>query len=422
MEIAKLYDVFKASTGICTDTRKLKKGQMYFALKGGNFNGNLFAEQALKDGAACAVVDEEVSCSGTTYVVDDALSCLQELANYHRRQFDIPFLGITGSNGKTTTKEMLAAVLSKKYKVHATKGNFNNHIGVPLTLLELDETAEFAIVEMGANHIGEIAQLCEIAEPDFGLITNIGTAHIEGFGSAEGVARGKSELYLHVLKSGTNVFYNADDEQLSRMAARFKSPIPYLGSSDYCSPTLLKASPFVSFEYGGEQVESNTIGAYNFTNMASAMCVGKYFEVDQNDVVSALATYTSDNNRSQVKETENNTIILDAYNANPSSMEASLDNFAKMETANKVLILGDMYELGTTSEEEHQRIADLAGNIDGETFLIGTHFSKVQGVDALLFEEKEQFQAHLLANKINGSTILLKGSRGMTLESLISSL
>ena len=343
---------------VSTDTRNIPEGAIFFALKGPSFNANEFALEALDKGAAFAVIDEETYQKDDRMVlVEDVLQTLQELAQYHRQQLKIPVIGLTGSNGKTTTKELIREVLSQKYKVLATEGNLNNHIGVPLTLLSIDPEIEIAIIEMGANHIGEIARLSEIAQPTHGLITNIGKAHIEGFGGFEGVIRGKSELYHYLIQRGGEVFVNSQDEVLSNMAKRFDKPYFYPAPGDYLTCTLVDADPFVTYENeSGTLVKTQLIGTYNFSNIAAAICLGKFFDIPEKEADAAIARYVPTNNRSQIIRKGTNTIILDAYNANPDSMEAALENLKAMKAEDKVVILGDMFELGEESEAEHRRI------------------------------------------------------------------
>ena len=423
MKIVDLYQIFKDSRGVNTDSRTIEEGHLFFALSGDNFDGNKYAEEAIKKGAVHAVVSDKSFEGQSSYtVVENTLEVLQKLANYHRHQFTIPFIGITGSNGKTTTKELLYAVLSKKYKTHATKGNLNNHIGVPLTLLAMPEDIEIAIIEMGANKIGDIEELCEIADPDYGLITNIGKAHLEGFGSLEGVARGKSELYMHVLKHGKQIFYNGNEEHLVRMAKRFDAPIQYLGNSEYCAPTLQNANPHIQFLYEGKLVETNLIGDYNFGNIASALCVGKYFEVPLEEAIAGVQYYVPSNNRSEVKTIGTNEIILDAYNANPDSMHAALKNFKGMEAENKLVILGDMFELGKDAQKEHQSIIHNAlTNFDNVVFC-GQVFYENKSKNGHYFKERSELIKWLEHQEINNTLFLVKGSRGMGLEKVIEAL
>ncbi|MCP4520528.1 MAG: UDP-N-acetylmuramoyl-tripeptide--D-alanyl-D-alanine ligase [Cytophagales bacterium] len=425
MEIAEIYELYKICSEVCTDTRKITENCIFFALKGANFNGNTFAEQALEKGAKYVVIDEKEYQKDERFVlVEDVLTTLQNLANHHRHQFTIPFIGLTGSNGKTTTKELIRTVLAKKYKVYATEGNFNNHIGVPLTLLSipLDE-AEIAVIEMGANAIGDIELLCNIAEPSHGLITNIGKAHIEGFGSFEGVARAKSELYMHLLANDGVVFINAQNEHLYRMSKRFKNPMYYLGEETYYNVIFKDASPFIEYESpNGELIETQLIGAYNFENVATALCLGKYFGVDDALSHQAIQEYVPTNSRSQVIKKERNTILMDAYNANPSSMQAALTNFEQMNANNKVLILGDMFELGHISKEEHQYLVEKALEMPIEKALFyGKEFAQVtiENDKLFFFSEKEDLLIFLKENPLQDTFCLVKGSRGSALEDVL---
>ena len=361
MSLESIYLAFLSSSGVCTDTRSISQDCMFFALKGDNFNGNHYAKEALAAGARYVVVDEDLGLSNDQYfLVDDVLTTLQKLATRHRLKLNFPVLAITGSNGKTTTKELIREVLSAKFNVHATVGNFNNHIGVPLTLLQTTVETEIAIIEMGANHIGEIAALCDIARPDFGLITNIGRAHLEGFGNLEGVIRAKSELYQYLIINKGVAFINSQNEILKNMAKRFRDPIFYPSQNDNYHCEFISAEPFVHIKTaGGVAIETQLVGTYNFENIAAALCIGHYFSVPESEMVKAIANYLPSNNRSQVVSTASNTIILDAYNANPNSMKAALQNFNQMKANKKVAILGDMFELGEESEDEHNKIGQL---------------------------------------------------------------
>lgn len=424
MKVEELYQLYQMYPTICIDTRKITKDCLFFALKGENFNANEFAQKALENGAKYAIIDEEVFQKDERFIlVEDVLDTLQKLANYHRHQLKIPFIGLTGSNGKTTTKELITAVFSKKYKTYATQGNFNNHIGVPLTLLSIPKEAEMAVIEMGANHIGEIEFLSKIADPSHGLITNIGKAHIEGFGSFEGVARGKSELYRHLLDNKGVVFVNAQNEHLMRMVTRFSSPIFYLKEDGLLNITLKEASPFIVYETAeGKEIQTQIIGSYNFENIATALCLGKYFEVSEELAHQAIQEYISDNNRSQVIKKEKNTILMDAYNANPSSMEVALSNFKGMSVSNKVLILGDMFELGATSQEEHQKIVEKVLLMDVEKVIFyGKEFSKVikQAPNVFFFDQKDSLLNFLKEKPLENTYCLIKGSRGSKLEDVL---
>ncbi|OEK06233.1 UDP-N-acetylmuramoyl-tripeptide--D-alanyl-D-alanine ligase [Roseivirga misakiensis] len=426
--IDQLYAAFQKSTGVSTDTRTIKSGNIWFALKGPNFNANRFADQALEKGAGLVVIDDENYAKDDRYfVVEDTLRALQKLGNHHRNQFSIPFIGITGSNGKTTTKELLRDVLAKKYKVHATGGNFNNHIGVPLTLLQIDESIEIAIIEMGANKVGDIAELCGIADPTHGMITNIGKAHLEGFGGVEGVIRGKSELYHHLIQKDGVIFVNSNSEVLSHIAKRrMKSPFYYPAKGDYFHAELIQTQPVLRLKTEDNlEAATHLTGAYNFENMCAALCIGKYFEVTAKDALKAVADYDPDNNRSQVIKKGSNTIILDAYNANPSSMAAALAHFSEDKSDSKVVILGDMFELGEDAAEEHKAIGALTLELGfDEVHLCGTlmEAGKLGNEKAHYWQTKEALVSHLKENPIRSSTVLIKGSRGMSLESLLDNL
>jgi len=397
---------------------------MFFALKGDKFNANEFAAQALDKGATYAVIDEQKhAVSNKCIVVSDVLDTLQQLAAYHRKQLNIPVIGLTGSNGKTTSKELLNAVLSKKYKTYATQGNLNNHIGVPLTLLAIDESIDMAVVEMGANHLGEIALLCRIADPTHGFITNIGKAHIGTFGGFENIIRAKSELYQHLITKGGVAFINSRSEILANMAKRFKDPVLYPSKDDYYHCELVDADPFVRVKAeNGELIQTNIIGAYNFENIATALCIGKYFNVDASKANNAIGEYKPSNMRSQLMKKEGNTIILDAYNANPSSMKVAIENIAAMKGNKKVLILGDMFELEEEAEVEHRSIGKLLGkHVFEKVLLCGRlmKFAKEEFPSASLFETKDELVAGLKNNPIRDSVILVKASRGIGLETVV---
>ena len=358
MEIKELYEVYKAHPVVTTDSRNCPEGSIFFALKGETFDGNKFAVAAIEKGCAYAVVDDKTIEHPQTILVDNVLDTLQQLARYHREQLDIPFVGITGTNGKTTTKELVATVLSKKYRVHYTQGNFNNHIGVPLTLLSIKPDCEIAVVEMGANHPGEIKTLANIALPTCGLITNVGKAHLEGFGSLEGVINTKKELYDNLAARGGHVFVNAANPLLMNVL-NAESYTTYSSNPDVVADVngrLVRCAPYVEFEWAKFQLSTHFVGAYNLDNMLAAITVGLHFGVAEKDICDAISNYVPANNRSQLTKTERNTLIVDAYNANPTSMMAAIDNFDIMEGENKMAILGDMLELGEQSEVEHQNI------------------------------------------------------------------
>ena len=428
-DIPALYSLFKKFPAVTTDSRKAAAGTIFFALKGDNFNGNEFAEAGLKQGCSYAVVDEERYYAGEKCIlVKDCLTALQELATYHRQQLAIPFIAITGSNGKTTTKEFINSILSQKYTVLATSGNLNNHIGVPLTVLSVTADVEIAIIEMGANHTGEIAMLCEIARPDYGLITNIGRAHIGEFGSVEDIVKAKTEMYGFLKNSGGKVFINSADELLLSKAAGI-GQIKY-GSmpDDFCVCKLTDANPFLKVEYQGVQITSQVIGKYNFENIAAAVCIAKYFKVDTGKIKKAIEEYVPSNNRSQIVRTQKNTLVLDAYNANPSSLKAAIENFYEMKGERKWLILGDMRELGKYELEEHSNIIRLiAEKKFRDVVLVGSVFSnavsemKPSSFTPLLFSDSDALADRLKAEPLSkdSSLILIKGSRGIKLEKIV---
>lgn len=420
MEINELHALFLECSSVSTDTRKITKNVMFFALKGDNFNGNTYAKQALNEGAKYAIIDEEIYNEyPQTIFVKDVLKTLQELAAFHRSYLKTTIIALTGSNGKTTTKELINAVLSKKYKTKATVGNLNNHIGVPLTLLSMSKETEIGIVEMGANHQKEIEFLCSIAKPDYGLITNFGKAHLEGFGGIEGVIKGKSEMYDFLINNNKIIFVNGlDTIQIEKTAKANRFTFGNTKSNCNISIDFLEAQPFVRCLYNNITINSQLIGDYNFNNIAAAIAIGNYFKVHAESIKTAIEEYIPSNNRSQIIQQNSNKIILDAYNANPSSMRVALLNFEK-QTGNKVAILGDMFELGKDAPSEHQIIADLALslNIDHVIF-IGSNFyqSKIESPKAQKHKTFLDFEKDFDRNKIVNSTILIKGSRGMALE------
>jgi UDP-N-acetylmuramoyl-tripeptide--D-alanyl-D-alanine ligase len=401
---------------------------IYFSLKGGNFDGNVYAKDALDKGAAYAVIDDEkFNTDSRMILVDDTLQALQELSTFHRRELGIPIVALTGSNGKTTTKELIYSVLSRKFNCWATQGNYNNHIGVPLTLLQMDDQTEIGVVEMGANNPGEIAALCDIAFPDYGYITNFGRVHLEGFGSLQGVIEGKTEMYRHLAAHGKTVFVNAEDPvQMERTSSMDRCLIGGGVQSDEkgksCQVRFLDADPLVRMNFAGQEIQSQLIGAYNFQNMAAAACMGKYFGMDLADICKGIESYSSSNNRSQVIQRGSNTIIMDAYNANPNSMEAAISNLKGMDAEKQVAVLGDMFELGETSAEEHQKIADLIGSINvSSAFLIGENFSKstLENDRVKFFSKFEEFADYFMGQNYEGTTFLIKASRGMALERVL---
>lgn len=428
-DIETLYKEFLSASGVTTDSRKAGENMIFFALRGDNFNGNLFAGKALKKGCRLAVVDDpEIEKKQGIYHVKDSLKCLQDLANYHRLRLKIPVIAITGSNGKTTTKELMQRILSKKYKTIATQGNLNNHIGVPLTLLSIRE-ADIAIIEMGANHPGEIDFLCRIAEPDYGIITNIGKAHLEGFGSFEGIKKTKSELYRFLDERKGVVFINGNNpilEEVSQLDNIQK--IHYIdGNNPLCDGFIIESGNDlkVGIKFIPQQkileARVKMTGSYNLENILAAACIGYYFKVMPEEIISALQSYESTNNRSQYLDTGKNQIILDAYNANPTSMKESMENFSNMEGDNKILILGDMLELGSYSEDEHK---DLLLNIRSENFsavyLVGEEFSRFKDeFEFKFFSDPEELREHFQQSPVVDGLLLLKGSRGIGLEKII---
>lgn len=424
MEIDKLYQKYRTSRKISTDTRQITPDSIFFALKGDKFNANEFAAEALKKGASYVVIDEEkYNTSDRCIFVDDVLKTLQDLARHRRTQLNIPFIALTGSNGKTTSKELLHAVLSTKFKTHATKGNLNNHIGVPLTILAIDDSVEIAVIEMGANHLGEIALLCSIADPTHGFITNIGKAHIGTFGGFDNIVRGKSELFQHLITNNGQVFINSQNPVLANMAKRFKDPVLYPAKGDYYHAELLDADPMVRVSAdNGDVIETQLIGSYNFENVAAALCIGKFFDVDPKAANHAIAEYTPGNMRSQVVKKESNTIILDAYNANPSSMQAAIENLSSMKADNKVLILGDMFELEGEADKEHQAIGALIKEKRfDQVYLCGSLFKAAlhEIPHAKYFMKKDELIKELKQFPLHNATILVKASRGIGLESVV---
>ncbi|ADV48087.1 UDP-N-acetylmuramoylalanyl-D-glutamyl-2,6-diaminopimelate/D-alanyl-D-alanyl ligase [Cellulophaga algicola DSM 14237] len=421
MKIEKLHELFLKFSTISTDTRKVTKDCIFFALKGENFDGNTYAKKALESGAKYAVIDDErFADSDATILVPDVLTCLQQLANFHRNFYKTKVIALTGSNGKTTTKELINSVLCTTYKTIATVGNLNNHIGVPLTLLAIKEDTEIAIIEMGANHQKEIEFLCNIAEPDFGYITNFGKAHLEGFGSFEGVIKGKSELYDYLQKDEKPIFFNADDELQANKLSNYINKFGFSETdSHYYNIQLKEADPFVQIIFENQEIVSNLIGAYNFINCCAAIIMGKYFNVSIDQIKNGIERYIPSNNRSQVLTQNTNEIILDAYNANPSSMKAALDNFSKLKTTKKIVFLGDMFELGSTAPEEHQHIAELTSALNfTEAFLIGENFD-VTTSDLKTFKSFNELAVFLKTNTFKDASILIKGSRGMALERVL---
>ena len=412
MDIKELHKIYLKSSGVTTDSRQIELNSIFFALKGDNFDGNKYAKSAIDKGASFAVVDNQAYCLNEKYIlVDDVLSCLQELSKYHRKQLNCPVLGITGTNGKTTTKELITAVIEKKFRTVATKGNFNNHIGVPLTLLRAKLDTEFLIVEMGANHIHEIEFLCGLAQIDFGIITNIGKAHLEGFGSVEGIIKAKKELYEHIDINDGTLFVNANDKLLKSISENTDRILYNINEQEQSN------SPFAEVIYNGSLISSQLIGDYNRTNILAACEIGRYFGVSLEKTKEAIESYTPSNNRSQLLETNRNTIVLDAYNANPSSMTEAIKAFQKVNHKKKLLILGDMLELGENSLVEHQSIIDELSQDNQKVILVGQEFNKCQH-NFVHFFNSEDALVWIEENQIEDMFILLKGSRGIKLEIL----
>lgn len=420
MNIPQIYEVFKKSTGISTDTRNINKGQIFLALKGASFDGNQYADYALDQGASHVIVDDPKVVKDERYIlVMDALHTLQKLANYHRNQFDIPVFSLTGTNGKTTTKELIVAVLEQKYKVSSTKGNFNNHIGVPLTLLDIDETAEIAVVEMGANKVGDIRELCSMGNPTVGLITNVGQAHLEGFGSFEGVVKTKTEIYDFLINNDKPLFYNDQEEILKENAQRSKKAIAFQ-SEDNKWEVDLKDQEGVTVQRGDVSIKTQLTGSYNAQNIAAAIALGEYFDVPMESIKKGLEGYVPTNNRSQVMKKGSNLLILDAYNANPTSMKAAIENLAT-KSGNKLAVLGDMFELGQYSEDAHKAVIDQLKKEGISAYLVGEEFSKKKDTDQSqsYFKTTEDLKVFLEDNKIENATVLVKGSRGIALEKVL---
>lgn len=423
--IKALYELYLTYPNISTDSRCVTPSATFFALKGPNFDGNAFATQALAKGAAYAVIDDAQYKQDERYIlVDDALKALQGLASFHRRQLKIPIIAITGSNGKTTTKELTQAVLSQQYKSYATQGNLNNHIGVSLSLLAINQSVEIAVIEMGANHVGEIAQLCAIAMPTHGLITNIGHAHLEGFGGFEGVIRGKSELYDYLLGHNGQVFINSTNSILSNMGRRFEASIYYPQQQDFYHCKLVKEDPYVVYKSeNGQIVSTQLLGKHHFNNIATALCIAKYFGVDESRANQAIQTYQPRNNRSQVIKKGSNIILLDAYNANPEAVKGAIRAFQFIQADHKVLILGDMNELGEESARFHQELVELTTQTAyQEVILCGLHLEAAQAnnSEALHFRQKKDLEVYLKRRNFEDTAILIKGSRTLQLETLVA--
>jgi UDP-N-acetylmuramoyl-tripeptide--D-alanyl-D-alanine ligase len=425
MSIADLHNRFLNSAGVCTDTRKIVVGAMFFALRGNNFNGNQFARAALDAGASCAVTDEAPATDDPRYiVVDDVLQTLQQLAAFHRQYLHIPIIAITGTNGKTTTKELVFSVLSKKYAVAATQGNLNNHIGVPLTLLGMDKRTELGVVEMGANHRGEIAALCNIAQPNAGLITNVGKAHLEGFGSFEGVQKTKGELYDYLVQHKGQIFTHSGNPHLMQML-HSRNASRYTLYDEHSLQTCISATggqlPYFCFTHSGKPVTTHLVGNYNAANVWAAMAVGNYFGVSENEILNAVSCYQPTNCRSQWVKTAHNHLIVDAYNANPTSMATAIENFKSLTADNKCLILGEMLELGADSEQEHRNIIQQVEKAGFErVFFVGKNFATLSKPKQYIdFVNVDELIAYIAQHPLQQQTIIIKGSHSVHLERVV---
>ncbi|WEK19392.1 MAG: UDP-N-acetylmuramoyl-tripeptide--D-alanyl-D-alanine ligase [Candidatus Pedobacter colombiensis] len=427
--INSLYQHFLQHPIVCTDTRSITDGCLFFALKGDKFDANTFAAQAISQGAAYAIIDDEnYQTDDRCILVPNVLTALQDLAKHHRNQLTIPVIGLTGSNGKTTTKELIRAVLAQKYTTFATKGNLNNHIGVPLSILSLTPQTEIAVIEMGANHQKEIEFLCDIAQPTHGLITNIGMAHLDGFGGFEGVKKGKAELFAYLKNHEGIAFINRNNPYLLEMSGKaMLNKVIYYGTeaNNAISGKLIKSDPFIELSWTSKsesfQTEIHLTGAYNFENILAAICIAQFFEVSPDQINAGLSGYQPNNNRSQITKTATNTVICDFYNANPSSMAAALKNIELLSSDNKAVIIGDMFELGQESPEQHKIIIEQAEKLKTNTLIfIGHHFYDAkQSHKGHFFETPDEAATFLKEHPINNNLILLKGSRGMALEQLL---
>jgi UDP-N-acetylmuramoyl-tripeptide--D-alanyl-D-alanine ligase len=420
MDIENIYKLFLAHPTITTDSRNCIDNSLFFALKGSSFNGNRFAAQAIENGCSFAFVDEKEFADGENIIyVSNVLETLQSLARYHRKEIGLPVIAITGTNGKTTTKELIATVLQQKYKTRYTQGNLNNHIGVPLTLLKITKDDELAVIEMGANHLGEIKELCEIALPDFGLITNIGKGHLEGFGSFNGVIQTKAELYDFLRKNQGEIFINGDNNLLLSLAEGMERISYGTNKNSDIQGEIATSGAFLSLMWNGNLINTNLVGNYNFENVLAAITIGKYFDVPDSSIINALTEYVPQNNRSQYKETDKNKLIIDAYNANPTSMKASLTNFLQMPEPNKVVILGDMKELGNESKDEHNSIIKILNDSTlKNVYLVGPCFEQTNA-PFNTFNNVDNLLDWLKSNPINDSLVLIKGSNSMNLIKVV---
>lgn len=423
--IEKIYQYYSQKYLVSTDSRKIEEGCVFVALKGERFDGNDFAYQVAQENiASCVIADrKDLPHHERLFIVDDSLAALQELARLHRKKCNIPIIGITGTNGKTTTKELTAAVLSKKYNLIYTQGNFNNHLGLPLTVLRIKPDTEIAVVEMGANHPNEIAHLCTIADPDFGIITNIGKAHLEGFGSFEGVVKTKNELYDFIRNKNGRLFVNRDNELLMNLSNGIDSNTYGKDNNADIKASIVSSNPYLIINWEGNEIKTNLVGDYNFENVMAAISAGCHFNIEKSLIIEALENYTPTNNRSQFIKSEKNEIVMDAYNANPVSMSHAIKNFRNISSENTLLILGDMRELGKDSEKEHQVIISLIKELEFKNvILVGEEFKKTAGTDFTTFTNVEELLAFINDNDISGKKILIKGSNGIHLEKIVNAL
>ena len=422
MDISSIYQIFLNSNKVCTDSRKIKDNDLFFSLKGPNFNGNKFAEIALENGANYAIVDEKEYVVNNNYIlVDNCLEILQKLANHHRNKSKAKILAITGSNGKTTSKELISSVLRLQFKTIATTGNLNNHIGVPLTLLSIKPETEIAILEMGANHLKEIELLCSIADPDYGYITNFGKAHLEGFINLKGVIKGKSELYAYLMKESRLIFINSNDNKQLEITKDYSNKFTFGNANSNVNYSVNTINPQITISLEDVTIKSNLFGKYNIENLAAAICIGKYFNMSNTLIKEGVETYTPKNNRSQIIEKGSNKVFLDAYNANPTSMQLVLVNFNDISEKNKIVFIGDMYELGENSHEMHQDIVSAIEEMNfDQTYLLGDLFNKTKFSSKIkAFATLEDLNNNINLEEVSNSTILIKGSRGMQLEKIL---
>ena len=420
MEIGSIHKIFLKSNGVSTDSRKVKKNDIYFSLKGPNFNGNEFAKSAIEKGACYAIVDQKEYVIDKSYIlVEDCLKTLQNLANYHRKNSKAKIIGLTGSNGKTTSKELIFSVLKNEFKTIATTGNLNNHIGVPLTLLSIKEDTEIAIIEMGANHLKEIETLSNIADPDYGYITNFGKAHLEGFKNLEGVIKGKSELYNHLINKSRLIFINNRDKKQVELTKEYSNKFTFGEQNSDSIFSVKSINPKINISIDNILIESNLFGQYNIDNIAAAICIGKYFDLDNENIKAGIERYIPENNRSQIIKKGSNKIILDAYNANPTSMQLALSSFNDMKEEKKIVFIGDMFELGENSHQMHQEIVYTVEKMNfDQTFIIGELFNKTKHSSNIRsFKNLNDLKGNM--DEISNSAILIKGSRGMKLENIL---